>query len=237
MKNRQTIIGLSILACIIMSDWTRIGDAASNIIYEVPSISDKINMDGKMEEPGWSDACIIKEFYHAEAAKPSRINAEVLMVFDGENLIFGFDLPAMVIDTEPKQCYLSDEFDLRRIANVTITLDPEHQHGIYYKFVIDSKGRKQDLMVDDESWTTAWTASIKQEADRFSAEVSIPVHKISSHELAGEFWGCNISFSETAGKEIRHSTPMGLKTMDAENFGHLLFTGTNTEKQIGELRS
>ncbi len=237
MKNRRTIIALSILTCFIMSGWTRIGYAASDIIYEVPSISDEIKLDGKMDEAGWSDACIIKEFYQADAAKPYRINAEVLMVFDGENLILGFDLPAMVNNNAPKQCYLSDEFDLRRIANVTITLDPEHQHGIYYKFVIDSEGRKQDLMVDDESWTTAWTANIQQEDNRFTAEVSIPVHMISSQEIAGAFWGCNISFSETPGKEIYHSTPMGLKTMDAENFGHLLFRGTLSNNQIGELRS
>jgi hypothetical protein len=237
MKNRQTNSGLTILACMITVGWARIGDAASDIIYEVPYISDEIILDGKMEEPGWSDACIINEFFQAEADKPSRINADALMVFDGENLIFGFDLPAMVKDKEPTKCYLSDEFDLRRIANVTITLDPEHQHGMYYNFVIDSEGHKQDLMVDDESWITAWTASIKQEDDRFTAEVSIPVQKISGQGAAGKFWGCNISFSMIPGKEIYHSTPMGIKTMDAENFGHLLFKGTLTNQQIGELRS
>ena len=220
-----------------MVSWTLIKDPASAIIYEVPTISDEINTDGRLEEQSWSDACMIKEFYRTEQTKPSAINAEVLVVFDGENLIFGFDLPAFNNEHELKQCYLSDEYDLRRTPNVTITLDPEHLHGIYYKFIIDSEGHKQDLRVNDESWTSPWTAKTKQDGGRFSAEVRIPAHKIFNQHTEGEFWGFNISFSDINSKESYHTTPMDIKTMDAANFGHLLFKGTLIKKQIDEIKS
>ncbi len=237
MKSRRIIIPLTILTCFIMvaSTWDK--DPSSSVIYEIPSISDEIDIDGRLAEQSWSDACIIKEFYQTESGSPTTINARVLALFDGENLILGFDLPAMVSENEPKQCFLSDEYDLRRVPNITITLDPEHQHGVYYKFVIDPQGHRQDLRVDDESWTTPWTSGTVQEDGRFFAEVRIPVNKISSQQSAGKFWGFNVSFSATANKETYHSTPMDLKTSDAENFGHLLFKGTLTNKQIGELRS
>ena len=237
MKSKPTIIAFTIFACIIMVGWTWDKDAASSVIFEIPTISDKIETDGRLTEQGWSDACIIEKFYKAESRSPATINARVLALFDGESLVLGFDLPAIMSDKEPKQCYLSDEFDLRRIPNVTITLDPEHQHGVYYKFVIDTRGRRQDLRVDDESWTTPWTCGTVKEDGRFTAEVRIPVQKLSNQSLTDKFWGFNVSFSETSGKETYHSTPMGLKTMDAENFGHLLFTETLSNKQIGELRS
>ena len=231
------MFALTILTCIIVTGWTWDKDIASSIIYEIPNISDEINTDGRLTEQSWSDACIIKEFYKTEGSSPTSINARVLAFYDGENLLLGFDLPAMVSENEPKTCFLSDELDLRRVPNLTITLDPEHQHGVYYKFVIDPQGRQQDLRVDDESWTMPWTSGTTQKDGRLFAEVSIPVNKLSEQTLAGGFWGFNISFSETAGNETYHSTPMDIKTMDAENFGHLLFIGTLTNKQIGELRS
>ena len=39
-------------------------------------------------------------------------------------------------------------------------------HGVYYKFVIDPQGRRQELRVDDESWTTTWTSETVQEDGR-----------------------------------------------------------------------
>ena len=201
MKSRRTIIFLSILTCFMMvaSTWDK--DPASSIIYEIPTISDEIDTDGRLAEQSWSDACIIKEFYQTESSSPTSINARVLALIDGESLLLGFDVPAIVSKNEPGQCFLSDEHDLRRVPNITITLDPEHQHGVYYKFVIDHQGRRQDLRVDDESWTTPWTSGTVHEDGKFSAEVRIPVNKIFSQPLTGKFWGFNISFSETASKE------------------------------------
>ncbi|KPL09988.1 MAG: hypothetical protein AMS26_22100 [Bacteroides sp. SM23_62] len=230
-------MALSLFAMTMLTGWIRIEDPTSAIIYEIPTISDQIDTDGRLAEQCWSDACIIREFYHAENPGPCTVDARILAVFDGKGLVFGFDLPALVGENEPVRCYLSDEYELRRVPNVTITLDPDHRHGIYYKFIIDPEGRKQDLMVDDESWTIPWTAGTRQEDGRFSAEVRVPVEKIISQPPAGGFWGFNISFSEAPGREACHSTPMDIKTSDAENFGHLLFKGTLTGKQIAGLKS
>jgi hypothetical protein len=237
MKRRRTIIALAVFSCFIMVRWTWDGDPASSIVYEVPTISTEIDTDGRLSEQSWSDACVIKEFYQTEISSPASINARAFVLFDGACLVFGFNLPAMLIENEPKECFLSDEYDLRRVSNVTITLDPEHQHGVYYKFVIDPQGRRQDLRVDDESWNAPWTCGTVQEDGRFTAEVRIPLNKISSQPLAGKFWGFDMFFSGATGKETYHSTPLDIKTGDAENFGHLLFKGTLSRERIGELRS
>lgn len=221
----------------MLVNWSWSEDTASTIIFEVPTLAEEFEMDGKLSEPVWSGAYVIKQFYLSEGEKPTKVNARVLLFLDGKSLVFGFDLPALETEQEAKQCFLSDEYDLRRVPNVTITLDPEHQHGTYYKFVIDPEGRRQDLRVDDESWITEWTASAVQEGSRLTAEVRIPVDKICSKPLEGLFWGFNVSFTRTDGGEIFHSTSMDKKTMDAENFGHLLFMGTLSSEKIQELRS
>jgi hypothetical protein len=195
MTRSLIILFHSLLTCCIMLNraWTE--DAASIIIYEIPSIPDKIDMDGKLMERPWSDACIIKEFYLPESGSTARVEARILALFDGENLVFGFDLPATPTGTEPKPCYLSYEYDLRRIPNVTITLDPEHKHGVYYKFVFDPEGLRQDLRVDDESWFTEWTVEKEQDDGRLTAEVSIPVDKLSGQQLAGKETGILVGAS------------------------------------------
>jgi len=237
MRSRISVLSLALLACCLMVNWSWPEDTASTIIYEVPQLDEAFEMDGRLTEPGWSRACVIEQFYLPEGESPAKLDARVLAFFDGKSLVLGFDLPAMQSDKEAKKCFLSDEYDLRRLPNVTITLDPEHQHGTYYKFLIDQDGRRQDLRVDDESWITEWTASTVQEESRLTAEVRIPADNISGEPLEGLFWGFNVSFTATAGGEIFHSTPMDLKTMDAENFGHLLFTGALTGKKIRDLKS
>ena len=237
MKKIRHLIAIPVLLICSLSGWTQSKDPLNTIIYEVPDLSEKIHTDGLLDEQAWSEACRIEEFYSPGKAGPSRINAEILLLFDGENLVFGLDLPAFENGTEPQKCYLSDEPDLRPTPNVAISLDPGHQHGIYYRFLIDSEGRKQDLRVDDESWTTEWSVVTRQDGDRFTAEIQIPLYKLSDLDVEGEFWGFNISWSGIDSKEVFHSTPMGLRSADAANFGHILFQGALNKKQIEQLKS
>ncbi|MEN8227012.1 MAG: hypothetical protein ABFS38_02575 [Bacteroidota bacterium] len=227
---------LIFLAILILTGWTESDDQMKPIIYEVPTLSAKMVIDGMLDEPAWSAASSIKGFYNSDNTNPSMIDIEVLLASDGENLIVGLEMPLFENDLDPEKCYLSDEPDLRPTPNVAISLDPGHRHGVYYRFIIDSEGRKQDLRVDDESWSTEWSAITNQDGSRFSAEIQIPIHQLSSLDVEGEFWGFNISLKGIFSNEIFHTTPMGLRYADAANFGHLLFTGALNKKQIEELK-
>ncbi len=237
MKKLRHLIAMFMITIFCLTGWTHAEDPVKTIIYAVPLISEKIITDGLLHEPAWSTACRIKKFYNSDNAGPFTIDAKVLVAFDGENLVFGLDLPAFENNSEPEKCYLSNEPDLRSTPNVAISLDPGHGHGIYYRFLIDSEGRKQDLRVDDESWTAEWTAKTTQEDNRFFAEIQIPVHQIFSQNVEAEFWGFNISLTGIDRRGKLHSTPMGLRSDDAANFGHLLFAGTLSRKQIDKVKS
>ena len=236
MKERRLLSAIPIITICSISAWTQSIDPINTTIYEVPDLSEKINTDGLLDEKAWSEACRIEEFFVSENASPSLINAEILLLFDGENLIFGLDLPAFKNSPDPEKCYLSDEYDLRPTPNVAISLDPGNQHGVYYRFIIDSEGRKQDLKVDDESWSTEWNVVVRKNGDRFTAEIQIPLHKISGLDVEGEFWGFNLTLNEINNREVFHTTPMGPRSADAANFGHILFKGGLNKKQLEQLK-
>ena len=221
MKKFPFFFALSLIAFWGSSVWSQVADV-DQVIYDIP-------------EP--SDACHISEFFLTDQPEPFKIDAEVLVSFEENSLVFEFDLPAFNGSNELKECYLSDEFDLRRVPNVTISLDPDHGHGVYYNFIVDSEGRRQDLRVDDESWITEWTAVTKLEGGRFHAEVRIPVGKIAPSVTDGDFWGFNVSLNGVFPQGTYHTTPMGLRSADAANFGHLLFNGSLGKGKISQLRT
>lgn len=238
MRNEiQYLTAIHILLICSLSGWSQSIDPINTIIYDVPVLGEKINADGLLDEQAWSEASSIKEFFVADNASPFLIDAEILLAFDGENLILGLDLPAFENGIELEKCYLSDEYDLRITPNVTISLDPDHKHGIYYSFIIDQEGRKQDLRVDDESWTTEWSVFTRQGGGRFTAEIQIPLQRISGQNTEGEFWGFNLTLNGMNNGEVFHTTPMGLKSADAANFGHILFKGKLNNARVNQLKS
>jgi hypothetical protein len=224
---RKPFYTIGILICTIcsMTAWTQSKEHPGPLIYEIPLLSD------------WSEALRIKAFYGAEQNGATVIEGEILAAFDGENLVIRADLPAFENEREPVKCYLSDEPDLRELPHLAISLDPGHTHGIYYRYLMDSKGRKQELKVDDESWNAAWSVASITGNGRFTAEIKIPVQQISSPDLEGTFWGFDVALPAAEKGKVFHSTPMGLRTADAANFGHILFKGKLDKNQVEDLKA
>ena len=128
-------------------------DPANEIVLEVPSGESEILVDGNPGEAGWKTCAVIEKFYRTADAGQASVDAAVGVLYDGENLLFRIDSPPVEAEDSLKKCFLSDEFDLARSkASVSIFLDPFHGHGVYYRFIVDPGGNKQDLRVADESW-------------------------------------------------------------------------------------
>lgn len=202
-------------------------------IFEISTLSEAIRVDGRLDESEWTKASRITHFFHPDQAQAIQADVRVLIARDKDNLYFGLDLPAFHAGEELSRCYLSDEYDLRWVPNVSISLDPGHSHGIYYNFLIDSEGHRQDLRVDDESWNSEWKAVTSIEKGRYRAEVSIPL-KLFSSAGEGIFWGFTLALNEILPGGSLYSNPVGLRTADAANFGHLLFTGSLNKRAIGQ---
>ncbi|MFC1614272.1 hypothetical protein ACFL5K_03140 [Gemmatimonadota bacterium] len=213
-------------------------DPANKTVFEVPTVSSKIMIDGDLGDDGWKNAVLIKEFHRASDAGLSSIDAEVRVLFDGENLVFGFDLPAAKAADKLKRCFLSDEYNIiGSDPNFCISLDPSHEHGVFYQFAVDPAGRKQDLRVADESWSARWDAVVGESSGKWQAEVSIPVNSLLGAPQEGDIWGFNLALSGLSDGGTLSSTPIRLNLADAERFGHLLFKGDLSAEKLAEVKS
>ena len=248
MKRTRFILFLLLMAICSSDCWTQERepvlegfpwpDPANESILEVPTVLEKILIDGDLDDNGWNNAGVIKKFYRSADAGLSRIDATVAVLFDRENLVFRLDLPGTEAADTLQKCFLSDEYDLIRSGpHVIISLDPTHCHGVYYQFVIDPAGHRQDLRVADESWFSEWSASVDKPGERFRAEIKIPVAGISKTPAAGDIWGFNITLHGLSDEGSLSSTPVKLNLADAERFGHILFKGGLPADVLSQIKS
>lgn len=229
------LIAIFILSGLFFSsqakEYKKLNNQACKIIFEVPTLG------GEAGEAAWDEATAINEFYNSENAKLIKADSDIKIIFDSKNLIFNIDIPKMETGRPSKKCYLSDELDLRINPNISIYLDPKHDHGVYYRLIVDANGNKQDLRVDDESWWAEWTAEVKSDDNRIKAKIKIPIEKISGNINDGDIWGFNITIDGISDKGTLSSTPIKLRLADAQYFGHLLFRGNLNSGKIADIKS
>ncbi len=227
---------LILLLLLSLNGWAQVPNDPGTTIFEIPQLAETVVIDGSLDDAVWLKACEIRDFFQLEQSLTGQRDGRAFMFRDADNLYVGLDMPAFKSDRTPPVCYLSEEPDLRQFPHVSISLDPDHGHGVYYTFLLDSEGRRQDLRVDDESWHMDWRAVSRLEKGRFRAEVSIPLARFNTAG-EGKIWGFNLTLNEIVSGGMVHSSPMGLRYADAANFGQLLFTGDLSKQAIQQIRS
>ncbi len=201
-------------------------DPANGSVLVVPSLDG--TADGQ-----WALAAEINTLYRASDAAEGGLEASVRVLLRGSELLLKFSLPAADAVAEPRKCFLSDEPSLLGAGPcVSISLDPLHGHGVYYQFITDPAGRKQDMRVFDESWNAHWTVDIDKSSERWEGVITIPVADLFAAPAGGQVWGFNIVLRGMKGGQALSSTPLVLNIVDAEGFGHLLFQGGLGKQQV-----
>jgi hypothetical protein len=59
-----------------------------NTVYEVPTVSDEIRIDGKPDEIAWSSVTPIDKYLSSQNTEPVKVGANIRVLFDGCNLVF-----------------------------------------------------------------------------------------------------------------------------------------------------
>ncbi|MFC2076419.1 hypothetical protein ACFLT7_04980 [candidate division KSB1 bacterium] len=215
-------------------------DPANGTVAEVPTDTRTEAIDGDLNDEAWIDAGRIEQFYRPSDASPAKTKAAARLYCDGTSLILSFDLPEprASAEKEPDRCFLSPEYQLLGSGpTIRVLLDPAHEHGVYYQFVLDPAGRRQDLRVFDESWSADWTAACKVNEGRWTAEMAIPIKDISPDGTDdGDLWGVNIILSGVGREGGLSSTPIKIDLVDAERFGHLIFKGDLSEDKLSQIK-
>ena len=160
-----------------------------------PHVRAAIHVDGRLDEPVWSQLTPITDFVQTEPSEgaPASEKTETFLFYDDENLYFGFKC----YDSEPRKIVARyDTHDARTNSDsINIFLGPYGDRRTGYFFSVNARGVQYDgLMKEgqplDGTWDGIWQSAARLEDWGWSVEVAIPFKSIRFR--LGESWGLNL---------------------------------------------
>ncbi len=160
--------------------------------------TEKITVDGRLEEPAWGQAPLATDFIQNEPREdqPASENTSVRVLYDDDNLYFGVHAR----DPEPSRLVISElkkDFHRETGDSFEIILDTFRDERNGYHFAINPAGAKWDAQVTNEgretnpNWDGVWHVKTRTVEDGWVAEVSIPFKTLKFRETEVQTWGIN----------------------------------------------
>jgi hypothetical protein len=161
-------------------------------------ITDKITIDGRLDELVWTDAPRASEFTQREPEEGEQASeqTEVRVLYDQENLYFGITAK----DTEVRRAIIAElkkDFSVDNGDSFQIVLDTFHDERNAYQFIINPAGAKWDAQIANEgrevnqSWDGVWYVKARIGDDGWTAEIAIPFKTLKFPHAAVQTWGIN----------------------------------------------
>ena len=154
-------------------------------------------IDGRVDDDAWQAAEVITDFVQKDpvAGSPPSQRTEVRILYDGDNLYFGWTLfdddPEAIVATSLERDAFKMDDD-----HISMVLDTFHDHRNGVMFATNPLGTKFDWMITDESqvngnWDEAWEVATTVTADGWEAEVVIPF-AILRYPTGTHTWGLDL---------------------------------------------
>ena len=158
------------------------------------------NLDGVLDDPVWTSARPIEGFVQRDPNYwvPSAENTVARIIYDDENIYFGFDCPIPDGNGSVANNMRRDS-ELTSDDNIQILLDTfnDRQNGFF--FFVNPLGAQADYMLSNEGrtynrdWDCNWTCRTVRKQDRWTAEIQIPFSQLRFKPGDDMVWGINLS--------------------------------------------
>jgi hypothetical protein len=160
--------------------------------------SEKISVDGKLDEPAWANAPVATDFIQTEP-KEGEVSAErteVRVLYDSQTLYFGM----YAHDSGVKKLVINDlkkDFSTDSTDMFELVLDTFHDERNGYIFSTNAGGAKGDAqMINDgrevnSNWDAVWYVKTSVLEDGWVAEIAIPFKSLKFREQSMQTWGVN----------------------------------------------
>jgi len=160
--------------------------------------SEKITIDGRLEEPAWVQTPVAANFIQNDPKEDEAASekTEVRVLYDHESLYFGI----YAYDSEPKRVIISDlrkDFSRDTGDTVEVVLDTFHDQRNGYMFAVNAAGAKWDAQMTNEgretnaNWDAVWTVKTQAVENGWVAEIAIPFRTLKFREADVQTWGVN----------------------------------------------
>jgi hypothetical protein len=161
-------------------------------------ITERIAVDGKLDEAAWLDAPKASDFIQAEPkeGEPSVEATDVRVLYDDNNLYFG----VYAHDSSVGHIVVNDlkkDFSPEASDSFEIVLDTFHDLRNGYLFSTNPAGAKRDAQMINEgrevnaSWDAVWYVKTSVAEDGWVAEISIPFRTLKFTANNVQTWGVN----------------------------------------------
>ncbi len=161
-------------------------------------ITEKISIDGRLDEPAWAGAARAIEFTQKEPdeGESASEKTEVAVLYDTENLYFG----VVANDSEAGHVIISElkkDFTVDTGDSFQIVLDTFHDERNAYQFIINPAGAKWDAQIANEgrevnqSWDGVWYVKTRIGHDGWTGEIAIPFKTLKFPRAPVQNWGIN----------------------------------------------
>ncbi len=192
----REVAGLLAFAGLLLSPAAaRPGTEPATRKTQIRHIEAKIHVDGRLDEPVWSQLTPLTDFVQTEPNEgaPASERTEAFLFYDNDKLYFGFKC----YDSEPDKIIARyDTHDARTFSDsVNIFLDPFGDRRTGYFFSINARGVQFDALLSeaagmDPTWDGIWESATRIESWGWSAEAAIPFKSIRFRP--GQTWGINL---------------------------------------------
>src|SRR5713101_4266959 len=208
------------LFCMVLAA-TGLADARASDGPSVEAVvrpSASIVLDGRLDEPVWRDAPVLK--LTQQSPKPGETTpyeTEVRVVVTRDRIYFGFqckdpDLGHISIHTMRRDETMGRGGGTKTDDTVSVILDTYGDRRTGYFFQINAAGTRTDGLISDPQsasldWDGIWDARTARTADGWSAEIVIPSRTLSFTRGLNE-WGLNLERYVPRGRlTLRWSSP------------------------------
>jgi hypothetical protein len=172
--------------------------------FEVPGVNERYELvvpvvttapvvDGKLDEPVWSQAAQAKIVRQVSPSlgQPASLPTTVLVLATTDKLFVGFRCP--IASKDAIRAY-ETRYDapMRNDERVSIFLDTLHTHDRAYEFTVNARGTRADSRFGNERWDAQWEAAVQVGETEWTLEIAIPF-AILTYDPRQTVWGINFA--------------------------------------------
>ncbi|RKY83363.1 hypothetical protein DRQ09_10170 [candidate division KSB1 bacterium] len=165
-------------------------------VVNIMKIEEKINIDGKLNEPVWKKAPKIELNYEISPGDnvPPEVKTEAFFLYDDNSLYIGFICYEK--DMKKLRAHISERDKLPNDDLTGLFLDTFNDQKKAYVFAVNPYG-----IQIDETWTSdneditydmLWNSAGKILKDRWTVEIEIPFKSISFPEKETQVWRMHV---------------------------------------------
>jgi Domain of unknown function (DUF5916) len=176
--------------------------------------TEKISLDGRLEEPSWKLAIPATDFIQQRphAGELATQRTEARFVYDDNNLYVG----VTCFDSEPEGIVVNSlqrDYPTQESDGITLIIDSLHDRRSGFTFVTNPAGARRDQQLSNDGqgnldWDGIWDVKTSRNGEGWIAEYMIPFTTLRFSTSPSQEWGLQITRRIPRLNEEAHWAPL-----------------------------